>query len=315
MKVQRAQTQSIKFTHSAIHSTKNRKKNLDYVCVRLQAGLAQLSASDRWWYKETWIGLPDRRTSDLSGPGTTVQYYSLYWSPASLIYSFPLSRDSGFQLHHHVFMFRRLLMVALSGASVLGQRAREVAQLPQHFQQWSGWLLCCRLSASLQRRYLPGDRRGSRADQPAVPDYPFPDALIHYLSLLPNDPLTMKILGDGQATGLPNKSSSFSSSITSKQLFIQHVYPLGASLQLLHLHHAPESSSRIHHRCATRNVLLCVNNTFKRHFNSSHCRPVLTIQLHTTHIAANIATSTISPSPSWSLVDPICQIVCLLRLE
>jgi len=26
-------------------------------------------------------------------------------------------------------------MVALSGASVLGQRAREVAQLPQHFQQ------------------------------------------------------------------------------------------------------------------------------------------------------------------------------------
>ena len=139
------------------------------------------------------------------------------------------------------------------------------------------------MSASLQRRYLPGDRRGSRADQPAVPDYPFPDALIHYLSLLPNDPLTMKILGDGQATGLPNKSSSFSSSITSKQLFIQQVHPLGASLQLLHLHHAPESSSRIHHRCATRNVLLCVNNTFKRHFNSSHCRPVLTIQLHTTH--------------------------------
>ncbi|KAG2628266.1 hypothetical protein PVAP13_3KG504800 [Panicum virgatum] len=46
MKVQRAQTQSIKFTHSAIHSTKNRKKNLDYVCVRLQAWLAQLHAAD-----------------------------------------------------------------------------------------------------------------------------------------------------------------------------------------------------------------------------------------------------------------------------
>lgn len=146
------------------------------------------------------------------------------------------------------------------------------APLPQHFQA-SDLVDCCRLSASLQRRHLPGNRRGSRADQPAVPDYRSPDALIHYLSL---DPLTMKILGNGQATGLPNKSSPFSSSITSKQLFIPSMYILCASLQLLHLHHSPESSSRIH-RPLRYSKCSPGMNTFRRHFNSSHCRLVLTI--------------------------------------